>query len=122
MHWIKRASELVGDESVGINLHALRPLGTALGPRREVIAPSQPPELVDQDSAHERILGVDHRKHRPPGVVDRTASLVEEGRAYPLLAHAEALGLLAGIAGEKLVGDAALAGDRGNLLDLVERV
>ena len=122
MHWIKRASELIGDQSVSVYLYALRPLRTALSPRREVIAPPQAPELVDQNPAHERILGVDHRKHRPSGGVDGAAGLVEEGRADALFAHAEALGLCARVAGEKLVGDAALACHRGNLLDLVERV
>src|SRR5258708_22513250 len=122
MYWIERASELIGDESVSIYLYALRPLRTALSPRREVIAPPQAPELVDQNPAHERILGVDHRKHRPSGGVDGAAGLVEEGRADALLAHAEALGLRARVAGEKLVRDAALGCYPGDLLDLVERV
>ena len=34
MYWIERASELIGDESVSIYLYALRPLRTALSPRR----------------------------------------------------------------------------------------
>src|SRR3984893_7419253 len=122
MHRVQRASELIGDESVGVNLYTLRPLRTALGPRREMVAPTQPPEFVDQDPTHERILGVDHREHRPPRGVDGAAGLVEEGRAYSLFAHAEALGLRAIVAGKELVRDTAVARHRRNLLDLVERV
>src|SRR6266404_8461029 len=109
MHWIKRASELIRDESVSVYLYALRPLRAALSPRREVVAPPHAPQLVDQNSAHERILGVDHRKHRPSGDIDGAAGFVEEGRADAFFAHTEALGLSARVAGEKLVGDAALA-------------
>src|SRR5260370_38245955 len=102
MHRVQRASERVGDKSVGINLFAVRPLRTALGPRREMVASSQPPELVDQDPAHERTLAADHREHRPPGGVDGAAGLVEEGPGYPPVAHGQPPGRAATGAAEEL--------------------
>src|ERR1700758_884737 len=122
MHWVKGAAELIGYQSISIYLYALRPFRTALRPRRQVIAPPHPPELVDQDPAHERILGVDHRKHGPSCGIDRAAGLVEKGWADAFFAHAEALGLRARVTSEKFVGHAALACNFGNLFDLVELV
>src|SRR6185437_10446930 len=122
MYRIERASELIGYQAVGVYLHTLGPLRAALGPRGQIVAPAQAPQFIHQDPAHERIFGVDHRKHWAPGGVDGAAGFKEEGRADAVLVHAEALSLCAGVAGKELVGNSALAGDCGYLFDLVERV
>src|SRR5262249_62109133 len=65
---------------------------------------------------------MNHRKDGAPGLVDRAASLIEKSRTDALLAHAEAFGLRARVAGEKLVRDAALPRHSRNLPRLFESV